>query len=103
MLIDTHTHLMMRELGRDPAGAVSRARKAGVEQMISIGIDRENSRATATLAERLDGVWAAVGIHPNEPAYVAHTARRLAEVWDEPFEEVAARTTANARGFFGLA
>lgn len=40
---------------------------------------------------------------PNEPAYVVHTARRLAEVRGEPFERFAAATTANAERFFGLA
>ena len=95
MLIDTHTHLMMRELGRDPAGAVSRARKAGVEQMISIGIDRENSRATATLAERLDGVWAAVGIHPNE------TAEATEQDW-EAIRELATGERVVAIGESGL-
>jgi TatD DNase family protein len=66
MLIDTHTHLLMRELGKDPAGAAVRAREAGVAGMISIGIDRANSEATVQLAKRLEGVWAAVGVHPNE-------------------------------------
>ena len=34
---------------------------------------------------------------PCEPAMVAHTARRVAELRGEPFEELAARTSANAR------
>lgn len=33
----------------------------------------------------------------NEPAYVARTAEKVAEVWGVPVEEVAATTTANAR------
>lgn len=41
-------------------------------------------------------------ITPNEPAFVVHTARRLAELRHEPFETVAATTTANAARFFGL-
>jgi TatD DNase family protein len=36
----------------------------------------------------------------NEPAYVVHVARRLAELRDLPFEQVAAVTTANARELF---
>ena len=39
---------------------------------------------------------------PNEPAYVAHTAREVARILNLPFEELAAHTTANARAFFGL-
>lgn len=38
----------------------------------------------------------------NQPAFVVHTARRLAEVKDLSFEELARTTTRNARRFFGL-
>ena len=38
----------------------------------------------------------------NEPAYVAHTARFLAELRAEPFEELARRTSVNAAALFRL-
>lgn len=38
----------------------------------------------------------------NEPAYVVHTAEKLAELWDEPLEEVKRRTGENARRAFRL-
>src|SRR5207237_3378091 len=37
----------------------------------------------------------------NEPAYVALTAQKLAELRGEPLATLAAATTANARKFFG--
>jgi TatD DNase family protein len=40
--------------------------------------------------------------HPCEPAFVVHTARRLAELRGESFETFAAATTANAERFFRL-
>jgi len=40
---------------------------------------------------------------PNEPAYVRHTGEYLAELFGIPPEELAARTSANAKAFFGLA
>ncbi len=39
----------------------------------------------------------------NEPAHVAHTAAKVAELWGAPLEEVAEVTTANARQLFRLA
>ena len=38
----------------------------------------------------------------NEPAFVAHTCRRVAEIRGEDPAEVARRTRANARRFYGL-
>jgi TatD DNase family protein len=39
---------------------------------------------------------------PNQPAYVAHTARFIADLRDEPLDELAAATTANARRAFRI-
>ena len=41
-------------------------------------------------------------VRRNEPCYVVHTARRLAELRGLPYEEVAAQTTRNFRRLFGL-
>jgi TatD DNase family protein len=38
----------------------------------------------------------------NEPAYVVHTARFLADLRGEPLDELASQTTANAKRLFGL-
>jgi TatD DNase family protein len=38
----------------------------------------------------------------NQPAYVPHVARQLAELRGQPLEEIAAATTANSRRLFGL-
>jgi len=38
----------------------------------------------------------------NEPAFVLHTARKVAECRKDPLEKVAAHTTKNARAVFGL-
>jgi TatD DNase family protein len=39
----------------------------------------------------------------NEPAFVAETARKVAELWGAPLEEVARTTSENARRLFRLA
>ena len=66
-LVDTHAHLDMmvgneRELPRVLEGA----KKEGVSEIISVGIDLASSRKAIHFAENFDGVYAAVGIHPND-------------------------------------
>jgi TatD DNase family protein len=59
---DTHCHLYDVE-GSD--AAVERARLAGVEGMVVLGVDVETSRSSLDVAGS-DGVWAGVAIHPTE-------------------------------------
>jgi TatD DNase family protein len=62
-VIDTHAHL---DACAKPADQlVEEARAAGVSQIVTIG--REQA---VELAERFEGVWAAVGWHPHEAAEV---------------------------------
>ncbi len=64
-LIDSHAHLEMLE---DLEGALTRAVQAGVTQIVTIGVDLSSSRAAASLAARLPGVFATVGLHPHDAA-----------------------------------
>ena len=62
-LIDSHCHLEMLD---DPDEAVRQAAGAGVENVVSIGIDLPSSRQAVAFARRLPGVYATVGLHPHE-------------------------------------
>jgi TatD DNase family protein len=62
-VIDTHAHLDALD---DPSSAVSRARAAGVERIVAIGSGLASARATLEIAEREDGVFAALGVHPHQ-------------------------------------
>jgi TatD DNase family protein len=64
-VIDTHAHLDALD---DPAGAVSRARAAGVERIVSIGCGIASTRATLAIADTEAGVSVAAGIHPHQAA-----------------------------------
>ncbi|MBI5407253.1 MAG: TatD family hydrolase [Nitrospirae bacterium] len=66
MLIDTHCHLTMNQYDPDRSGVIQRARDAGVERMITIGTDLEDSQRAVALAEGHDFMSAAVGIHPHD-------------------------------------
>jgi TatD DNase family protein len=65
-LFDTHAHLHFPDLVADLDAVLERARAAGVTGMVTIGTDRETNPAAVTLAERLAGVHATVGIHPHD-------------------------------------
>jgi len=75
-LVDSHCHL---EMIAEPAAAVAEARAAGVEQLVTIGIDLASSRQAIEMAGRESGVYATVGLHPHEAhllddAYLAELA-----------------------------
>jgi TatD DNase family protein len=52
----------------DPGRAAAEARAAGVETVVTIGIDVVTSRRAVELAESLPGVYATVGLHPHAAA-----------------------------------
>ena len=64
-MIDTHAHLDALE---DAAGALDRARAAGVMRVVAIGSGIEAATKTRELAAREDGVYVAAGIHPHQAA-----------------------------------
>jgi TatD DNase family protein len=62
-VIDTHAHLTALD---DPDEAVERAAAAGVTRILTVGTDLDDCRRALSLAERHDGVFAILGIHPHE-------------------------------------
>ena len=65
MLIDSHCHLDYFNAPGERAEVIARARAAGVEQMVTIGVTLSQSRQAIEIAEENEHVWACVGIHPN--------------------------------------
>jgi TatD DNase family protein len=61
---DAHAHLEACE--GSPAVLVTRAREVGVTRIVTIGTGIESSRAALAIAEREDGVFAALGIDPHQ-------------------------------------
>lgn len=62
-MIDSHTHL---ELCEPPdTELVASALAAGVNRMLTVGIDGASCRAALAAAERFPQVYAAIGRHPN--------------------------------------
>jgi TatD DNase family protein len=67
-LIDTHAHLDDRRLRADLDGVLNRAVDAGVAQIIAIGTTAATSASAIDLSATHRGVFAAIGIHPNDAA-----------------------------------
>ena len=68
MYFDTHAHYDDKAFDADREALLLTCRDAGVERIIDPGCDARSSRAAIGLTEKLDFVFAAVGIHPEELA-----------------------------------
>jgi TatD DNase family protein len=77
-VIDTHAHLDALE--DDPGVVLDRAREAGVTRVIAVGSGIDSCRAALDVAEREEGVYAALGIHPHQAG--GDQAQRLDELRD---------------------
>ena len=64
MLIDTHAHLDFDDYREDLDQVINCAQKAGVEKIITIGIDYKSSQRAIEIAHQFDDVYATVSLHP---------------------------------------
>jgi TatD DNase family protein len=94
-LVDSHAHLDDTRLQADLPGVLSRARAAGVSQIIAIGTTAVSSAGVVELARTHPGVFASVGIHPNDAAEAGQ------QDWSE-IVELAAQSGVVAIGETGL-
>lgn len=63
-MIDSHTHLMLCDGSEEEL--VAAATEAGVSRMLTVGMGPESNPVAVASAERHEGVFAAVGRHPND-------------------------------------
>ncbi len=76
-LIDSHAHLDLLE--EDVAAALERARRAGVDGVVTIGTNLASSRRAVELARSFPGVRAVVGVHPHDARDLDDAALRELE------------------------
>lgn len=92
-MIDSHAHLGVC----DPPDAelVAEARRVGVTRILTIGLDEESNIEAVAAAQEHEGVFAAVGRHPNSAAgFDDEAAAKI--------EELAAEDVVRAIGETGL-
>jgi TatD DNase family protein len=63
--IDSHCHIDLEQFAEDRAAVLTRARSAGVGIIVIPGIDLAQNRHALVLAAQDDGLFVAVGVHPN--------------------------------------
>lgn len=62
---DSHCHPQMEQYNNDREEMLKRAKDASVF-MICVGTNLETSKQGIELAQKHEGIWATVGIHPND-------------------------------------
>lgn len=65
-LFDSHCHLTDDRFSGDREEVLERARKAGVEELVTVGTGPEDAREARALAAATDGLWCTAGLHPHE-------------------------------------
>ena len=99
LLFDSHSHPHFNAFKDDADEVIERALRQGVE-MLLVGTQIDTSKKSIEVAERHEGVWAAVGLHPihleegyfdpeEDPApdaVLAATVRGQSQTGLEPFK-----------------
>ncbi len=66
MFFDTHTHLDDEKFDTDRDELIASLKDEGLSLAVNIGANIKTSKASITLAEKYDFIYAAVGVHPND-------------------------------------
>ena len=74
-MFDTHCHLNFKAFDGMVDEVIKKAKKAGVLNIIIPGTDINSSEKAIEIAERFDGIYAAVGIHPHHMYEIFEKAR----------------------------
>src|SRR3989344_8482169 len=64
-MIDSHTHPQFPQYDSDRDEMIRRSLDGGI-QMTCVGTDYEMSAKAVVLANQYEGIWASVGLHPND-------------------------------------
>lgn len=63
-MIDSHSHVS--RCPDPPEQVLAAAQEAGVEKILTVGLDEASNREQIALANAFEGLYAAVGRHPND-------------------------------------
>ena len=69
-MIDTHCHLHYDYAPKSLDQVVGEAARAGVKQLMTVGVDFESLPSVVKISEAYDGVFHSVGVHPHDGKFV---------------------------------
>jgi TatD DNase family protein len=64
-MIDAHCHLNFNKFEHDYDQIIKTAKAAGVKQIINVGTQISSSKLAVELADKYEGLYAIVGVHPH--------------------------------------
>lgn len=82
-LVDTHTHLNDVKFAGCEQEVIERARENGVTRLINMGDTLASSAKAVELAAAYEGVYAGVGIHPEEAFPMTGKDDAMLAAWTE--------------------
>ena len=84
-MIDTHTHLDLKDFNQDRRKVIESALSNGVEKIINVGFDLKSSRKSIQLTEEFEQIYAAVGFHPHDAKDLnAKSLKKIEELANHP-------------------
>ncbi len=83
MLVDSHCHLDLIQ-GTNPDTLVAAAHAQGVSHFLSVSVELDHFPTLLGIAQRIENVFASVGIHPNTSSEVAIDVQTLCALADDP-------------------
>lgn len=64
--IDSHCHIHSKDYMVDPSLAIKNATDFGVNKLICVGCDENDSQLAVDFANQHKNVWASIGLHPHD-------------------------------------
>jgi TatD DNase family protein len=94
-LVDTHCHLDAHTFADDIEAVIGRATETGVTRVIAPALNVESAQNILSLTEEFEGIYAAVGVHPN-------SAMNWRDEWIDDLRALAHHEQVVAVGEIGL-
>ena len=95
MFIDSHAHLDDERFDEDREVLIKNLKDNKIDLVFNIGADIESSKASVSLANKYDNIYAVVGVHP-------HDAKDVDENYLETLRELSEEEKVVAIGEIGL-